>query len=123
MDVTYFLTFVHRNIFETSIVFASELFEPEIEFPLSIFTLKECESNSLRDNLSTAVANLLRRQIFIVACVVVQKGLEAVAPGCWFLGVAFGILMVRKGCDMHFVIIYPSGAQVCSVEENKIEIE
>ena len=26
-----------------------ELFEPEIEFPLSIFTLKECESNSLRE--------------------------------------------------------------------------
>ena len=35
----------HGNFFETSkFVFALELIEPAIEFPLSIFTLKECKS-------------------------------------------------------------------------------
>jgi hypothetical protein len=40
-----FCDFLHGNFFETSkFVFALELIEPAIEFPLSIFTLKECKS-------------------------------------------------------------------------------
>ena len=55
LDVTNILLPKVQKLLKTSrSVFASELFEAEIEFPLSIFTLKECKSNSL--SLSTAAS-------------------------------------------------------------------
>ena len=62
----------------------------------SIFIVKDFESNSLRDNPSTAASDLLRRrrQIFVVACVIAQKGLEAVVREVvcsWELHLGFGL--------------------------------
>ena len=50
LDVTYFVTFVQRNFGNMQVFLPLEVFEPEMEFPLSIFTLKECESNSLTES-------------------------------------------------------------------------
>ena len=66
-----------------------ELFEPEIEFPLSIFTLKECVSNSLRErDLSTAA---LRDTSCFVLCGRAKRDLKLSEPWVLVLGICLWV--------------------------------